>query len=118
MLQIETKSLISKYLIVKWEELGGGGSSKEEEGGGSLIARRKSSEFLQRLSFFEEVLEADDPNKFQNFNFNSVHISNGSKCNITESKSDSVIPSHKMRGEPLLAKTRTNGKHVEMREIG
>ena len=96
---------------MKWEELGGGGNSKEEEGGEGLIARRKSSDFIQRLSVFEGAHEADIPTNIPTLSFNSTHISKSSEWNTNDCKSDNInILSYRMRGGPLLAETRTNGK--------
>ena len=72
-------------LIVKWEELGGEGSSKEEGGGGGLTSRRKSSEFIRRLSLFEDDQEANNPRGVQTSFSNLSHFSNCSNI-VSERK--------------------------------
>ena len=94
-------------LIVKGEELGGEGSRKEGGGGGSVLSRRKSSDFIHKLSLFENIQEAEDPRSVQTSSFTFSNLTHSNS--VSENKSN-TLQSHRIRGGTLLAERRTNEK--------
>ena len=83
-----------------------GGEGGSAVGGNSTIERRKSSEFLQRLSIFEQSKETENPDAI----FSTFSDLNWRQGNIVESERQIICNTHRMRRGPLLAETTPNGK--------